>query len=115
MDERAVGQIYNVGEPTTFAEAEWVRMVGQAARWEGEVVVVPKDQLPAHLGFDIDTAQHYVLDTTKIRNELGFEETILHDEALSRTIAWERNNPPADLDPKKFDYAAEDRVLANLT
>lgn len=50
MDERAVGQVYNVGEPAAFAEAEWVRMVGQAAGWGGEVVVVPKDQLPAHLG-----------------------------------------------------------------
>lgn len=114
MDDRAAGQIYNVGEPTAFTEAEWVRKVGQAAGWEGDVVAVPKDRLPAHFRLDIDTAQQYILDTTKIRDELDYEETILHEEALSRTIAWERDNPPEELDPKEFDYATEDLVLANL-
>lgn len=115
MDERAAGQIYNVAEVTAFTEAEWVRMIGQTAGWEGDVVVAPKDRCPAHLGFGIDTAQQYVLDTSKIRNELGYEETVAHDEALSRTITWERDHPPEDLDLEKFDYAAEDRVLADLT
>jgi nucleoside-diphosphate-sugar epimerase len=112
MDERSAGEIYNVAEPVVFTEADWVRMVAHAAGWEGEVVVVPKDQLPPHLGFDIDTDQHYVLDTTKIRTELGYKEAVSHDEALAKTIAWERDNPPEEIDPGKFDYAAEDRVLA---
>jgi hypothetical protein len=36
------------------------------------------------------------------------------DEALRRTIAWERANPPSSLDPAHFDYAAEDATLAAL-
>jgi nucleoside-diphosphate-sugar epimerase len=111
MDERSAGEIYNVAEPVAFTEADWVRMVGQAAGWEGEIVVVPKNQLPGHLGYDIDTSQHYVLDSTKIRRDLGFKEGVLHEEALAKTIAWERANPPEVIEPEKFDYEAEDRVL----
>ena len=36
------------------------------------------------------------------------------DIALERTIAWERENPPAPLDQKQFDYAAEDLALSAL-
>jgi hypothetical protein len=32
------------------------------------------------------------------------------DEALERTIEWERTHPPA-IDPAQFDYAAEDAAL----
>jgi hypothetical protein len=36
------------------------------------------------------------------------------DEALRGTIAWERAHPPTEVDPARFDYAAEDRALAEL-
>ncbi len=35
-------------------------------------------------------------------------EPVPLDEAIRRTIAWERANPPAEIDPDQFDYAAED-------
>jgi hypothetical protein len=40
------------------------------------------------------------------------------DEALRRTVAWERAHPPEALHPRvhrPFDYAAEDAALAALT
>jgi hypothetical protein len=51
-------------------------------------------------------------DTTRLRRELGYEEPVSEEEALHRTIAWERANPPGQLDPAQFDYAAEDRALS---
>jgi hypothetical protein len=30
-------------------------------------------------------------------------------------VAWERANPPSELDPAMFDYAAEDTVLSELS
>jgi nucleoside-diphosphate-sugar epimerase len=113
-DERAAGQIYNVGETETLSEAEWVKEIGRAAGWSGQVVVVSKERLPTHLLTDTDTDQHLVVDTTRIRKELGYDEPVSRDEALRRTIAWERAHPPATVDPGQFDYAAEDAVLAEL-
>jgi nucleoside-diphosphate-sugar epimerase len=112
VDDRATGRIYNVAEPEALPEAEWVRRIGQAARWDGEVVVMPKDRMPAHLIGTEDFDQHWVVDTLRIRVELGCHELVSRDEALHRTIEWERAHPPAKVDPKAFDYAAEDAVLA---
>lgn len=112
--DRAAGRIYNVGERETLTWAEWVRAIGHAADWDGKVVVVSRDRLPTHLVPDENTAQHLVVDTTRIRDELGYREHVSREEALRRTIAWERTHPPEQVDPEQFDYAAEDAVLADL-
>jgi nucleoside-diphosphate-sugar epimerase len=113
-DERASGRVYNVGEDHALTEAEWVRAIGRAASWEGEVVVVLRDRLPISLRWWGDAAmeQEWAVDTSRLRAELGYAEVVPHDEALRRTVAWERANPPADFPPALFDYAAEDAVLA---
>jgi nucleoside-diphosphate-sugar epimerase len=111
-DERATGRIYNAGEAEALSEAQWARAIGVAAGWNGKVVIVPKDRVPAHLVRDIDTAQHLVVDTTRIREELGYTEPVSRDEALRRTVAWERAHPPQAVDPQAFNYAAEDALLA---
>ena len=113
-DERARGRIYNLGEPHTLKESEWVRAVGQAAGWMGKVIIVPKDKLPEHLNTPFDYEHDLEIDTSRIRRELGYAERISREEALRQTVAWERANPPTEVDPKQLDYAAEDVVLATL-
>jgi hypothetical protein len=55
-----------------------------------------------------------VVDTTRIRAELGYMEVVPQEEALRRTVEWQRANPPEKYDPKEFDYATEDTILAEL-
>jgi nucleoside-diphosphate-sugar epimerase len=110
-DERAAGRIYNVAWERTLTEAEWIRRVGETAGWRGEIVAVPSDRLPAHLRPHTDPHDLFV-DTGRIRGELGYREVVGLDEALRRTVAWERTHPPAEVDPAAFDYAAEDAALA---
>jgi nucleoside-diphosphate-sugar epimerase len=112
--ERASGRIYNVGELYTPTLTERVSKLGQIAGWQGKVVVVPRDHLPTHLMVDIDTSQDIVVDTSRIREELGYAEIIPYDEALRRTIEWEQRHPPDLIDPGQFDYPAEDTVLARI-
>lgn len=110
-NERAAGRIYNVGEPFTFTMAEWVEMVGKAAGWQGRVVLVPRGRLPEPLRWGINAEQDIVVDSSRIRSELGYEERVELEEALRRTVAWERAHPPKEIDAKEFDYAAEDTFL----
>lgn len=113
--ERAAGRIYNVAQPEAFSELEWTeRVVAAAAGWSGRVLVTPSEISPAHLKYPGDTRQHWVADSARIRRELGYHERVPLGEALKRTIAWERSHPPAQIDPKKFDYVAEDAALAQL-
>lgn len=114
VDERAAGRIYNVAEPEALPEAEWVQQIGQAAGWSGQVVTVPEDRLPLALRSDYRWEQDWFVDSARIRRELDYTEAIPLDDALRRTVEWERAHPPAEIDPAQFDYAAEDAVLAAL-
>lgn len=111
-DDRASGRTYNVGELEPLTQAEWVRAIGDAAGWHGDVLSVPPEDLPQSLAFDDNTAQEFVCDSSRIRRELGYTEQVPRDEAFRRTVAWERAHPPATLPPDAYDYAAEDRVIA---
>jgi nucleoside-diphosphate-sugar epimerase len=114
MKEEAAGRVYNVGEPQALTLADWIRAIGRAAGWAGEVIPAPQAQLPSALQSSLDGAQDLVADTTRIRVELGYSERVPLDEALRETIAWQRAHPPAQVDPAQFDYAAEDAILARL-
>ena len=87
-DPRTAGRTYNLGERSALTTAEWARHVARAAGWAGEVQV-EADGGPA-LG---SWTQDLVLDTSRLRRELGFEEPVALDEALRRTVEWERRVP----------------------
>ena len=67
--------------------------------------------MPAHLKPRGDVRQHWSVDSSRIRSELGYRERVSREDALARTIAWERANPPARINPAEYDYAAEDAAL----
>ncbi len=110
-DERAAGRIYNVGELNASTLAEWVAQIGEAAGWHGRIVTAPQGTLPEPLRNGINAEQHIIVDTTRIRRELGYKEHVPHNEAMRYTVAWERANPPEKIVPGEFDYALEDRYL----
>ena len=60
------------------------------------MVAVSSELLPdsARTGNDLDFRQNYTVDSSRIRRELGYAEIVPEDQALQRTIAWERLNPP---------------------
>ncbi|HEX8921876.1 MAG TPA: NAD-dependent epimerase/dehydratase family protein, partial [Pyrinomonadaceae bacterium] len=113
-DERAINRVYNVGERDALTESDWVRSIGQVAGWDGEVITAPADSLPEHLAAKVDYAHHLFTDTSRLRTELGYNERRSREEALRRTIEWERANPPAEAFPAELEYAAEDALLEKL-
>jgi nucleoside-diphosphate-sugar epimerase len=110
-DDRAAGKVYNVGEAQVPTVAERVRQIGRIAGWNGKVVPLSADRLPAHLRAPYEPHQDLVVDTRKFRAELGFGEPVSSEEGLRRTIEWERNNPPASGDPGPAEYAAEEALI----
>jgi nucleoside-diphosphate-sugar epimerase len=110
FSERASGRVYNVAEPETFSELEWARLLAAAVWWTGEFVVVDDGDAPASVRIAANFAQHLVADTTRIRSELAYREPVAREEAIRRAIAWEREHPPATVNPAQFDYEAEDEV-----
>jgi nucleoside-diphosphate-sugar epimerase len=111
-DPRSAGRIYNVCEEFGFSELEWARKIGAAMQWTGQFVVLAEDQTPSHLRQPGNSAQHWAASSERIRRELGYTEPVPLDEAIGRTIEWERNHPPPEEFMPKFDYQAEDAALA---
>ena len=111
-DNRAARRIYNVCEEPSFSELEWVRKIASEMRWEGEFVILPVERTPRHLLKPGNAAQHWTASSTRIRRELGYEESVTIEEAIRRTIRWEREDPPAAALLEQFDYAAEDAAVA---
>jgi nucleoside-diphosphate-sugar epimerase len=110
VNARAAGRIYNVGEPDSLSELEWAGRIASAAGWHGRLVTLPAERTPPHLLMPGNTDQHWSIDTTRIREELGYRETIAQAEAIRRTIDWERANPTTS-SPHPVDYEAEDAAL----
>jgi nucleoside-diphosphate-sugar epimerase len=111
VDTRAAGRVYNVGDAESPTELEWAERVASAAGWRGRFVTLPADRMPPQLVMPGNTDQHWTIDTTRIRQELGYREPVAEPEAIRRTIEWERANPTAS-SPHAFDYAAEDAALS---
>jgi nucleoside-diphosphate-sugar epimerase len=110
---QAMGRVYNVCEADSFGELDWARKIAAASGWDGEFVVLPHDRTPKHLLWPGNTAQHIVASSDRIRKELGYRELLPRDDAIRRTIDWERANPPAQ-PLAQFDYEAEDAALAQF-
>ncbi len=108
------GQIFNVGEVAALRTIDWVRELGRITGWEGEIVVLPIEQMPDPAVPPFSTIQPLVVDTSKIRQVLGYQECVAREEAIRRTVTWERENPPERTDAIGSAYCSEDRVLKEM-
>jgi nucleoside-diphosphate-sugar epimerase len=111
-DDRATRRIYNVCEEPSFSELEWAEKIAHEMQWPGDFVVLPAERTPAHLLRPGNADQHWTTSSARVRRELGYEEPVPLNEAIRRTILWEKENPPADSFLTRFDYAAEDAAIA---
>jgi nucleoside-diphosphate-sugar epimerase len=82
-DPRAAGGTFNLGEPDALTEIEWIRAIGAASGWRGQVVADPATppSLPACWRVDL------VADSSRLRDRLGFREPVARTEGLRRTLA----------------------------
>ena len=83
-DRRTGGRIYNIGEEVVPTTRERLEAFAQIFGWSGTVEVAP-DDMP------LDFRQDMAVSTARFRRELGYADLISVEEAVSRTIAWERS------------------------
>jgi nucleoside-diphosphate-sugar epimerase len=86
-----VGEIYNLADNKIFSELEWNQIIGKLMNWNGEFLITHEDN-GSELVKAANLDQHLVVDSTKIRKELGFTETISLETGLLNTIQWEVNH-----------------------
>ena len=62
---KAAGRIYNLAEPQSFSEVEWVERIARVAEWTGSVLSAPVDLIPAHLKLPYNSAQHWTMSSAR--------------------------------------------------
>jgi nucleoside-diphosphate-sugar epimerase len=117
--EAASGRIYNCADDEVLSLRQVVEIVAAALGRPLEVVDMPWElALPARPLVGQTLPTHRVVDTSRIRAELGYRDVVPAREALVRTARWLADHRPRPggveervlQDP--FDYAAEDRLVA---
>jgi nucleoside-diphosphate-sugar epimerase len=102
----AANNIYNVAE-NNFEEKEWVQSISKCMNWNGNILVVPSGVVP----LDFNPLQHLDLSSSKIREELGYQEIVPFQEGLRRTIEWENSHYPEQIQEGQFNYEREDEII----
>jgi nucleoside-diphosphate-sugar epimerase len=106
---------YNVGDRSPTAIADLVATMAAAAGWTGRIVAVPAEALPEPMRPGAGLTQGLILDSSRIREELAFDEPVSSATGIARAVEWMREHPPTPDDPMgrlELDYAAEDAILA---
>lgn len=115
--DTSAGRVYNVADDELFSRLQIVQIVEEELGHHFEHINLPFEVAgPAYPTIHHHSSQHRIIDTTRIRNELGYRDVVAPDEALRRTVRWQVAHLPNDherlmqvlQDP--FDYAAEDRL-----
>lgn len=110
--DQAAGRVYNVGESDVPSTADRLNRIGQLMGWGGQLVRLPDEQLPPHLRAPYRPTQDLVLDTGRIRTELGFTEADPAEVGLRRTLEWELSQPALPGDPNPQLYALEEEAVS---
>jgi nucleoside-diphosphate-sugar epimerase len=87
-----------------------VQEIAAGLEWDGDVVVADPDVLPPDLRVPLP-AQDLFANTSRIRRELGYVESIPRRIALQRAVEWERAEQHGEPSP---DYTSEDAALRSL-
>ncbi|MFC1944354.1 NAD-dependent epimerase/dehydratase family protein [Chloroflexota bacterium] len=119
--EVSAGQVYNIAdESLTLTTREWIRLLAHVLDHEFEFVEIPFDMLPPTFA-DAPTQAllpyHQVLDLSKIKRDLGYQDVVPVAEGIEMTARWYWDNPlPPSGEMEQalgspFNYEAEDRFI----
>jgi nucleoside-diphosphate-sugar epimerase len=115
----SAGRVYNVSDDELFSLRQQAEVVGAELGHRFDVVDLPFEAArPAYPLLQTHSAQDRLVDTTRLRTELGYHDLVDPLDALRATVRWQAQHLPAQherlamLLQDPFDYAAEDQLVA---
>lgn len=114
-----MGEVFNCGDDEKLTIRQVAEIITDELGHDWELVNMPAQfAICARPLMQNYRTTHRVMDTTKLRTLLGYEDVVPAREAVRRATRWLVENPPARggyeetalQDP--FDYEAEDRLVA---
>jgi nucleoside-diphosphate-sugar epimerase len=117
--DAAAGLVFNCGDDEVLSIRQVIEIIAAELGYDLEIISMPHEiATPARPLLAQPAVTHRVLDTSLLRNRLGYRDVVPARDAVARTARWLVDNPVAPgaaeeivlTDP--FDYEAEDRLVA---
>lgn len=120
--DASAGKAYNVGDDTQLTYRQIVEIISSEMQYDWNLISLPDVPAVRHAAFNPlprnTIPDHRLVDTFKIRKELGYRDVVHPVEGVRRTVRWLLDNPVERggsterrmLD--SFDYDAEDQLAA---
>jgi len=84
FEKGKIGEVYNIGASTEMPNIEIIKLILRKLGKSEEMIEYVKDR-PGH-------DRRYAINSSKIKNELGWEPLFSFEEAISKTIEWYIDN-----------------------
>jgi len=84
FEKGRIGEVYNIGASTEMPNIEIIKLILNKLGKSEEMIEYVKDR-PGH-------DRRYAIDSSKIKNELGWEPRFSFEKAISKTIEWYIDN-----------------------
>ncbi len=84
FEKGMIGEVYNIGASTEMPNIEIIKLILNKLGKSEDMIDFVKDR-PGH-------DRRYAIDSSKIKNELGWEPLFSFEEAISKTIEWYIDN-----------------------
>ena len=84
FEKGRIGEVYNIGASNEMPNIQIVKLILQHLNKSEELIQYVKDR-PGH-------DRRYAIDSSKIKNELGWQPEFMFEEAIAETIDWYLGN-----------------------
>lgn len=118
----SAGQVYNCADDVQYNVRQWVELIASCMSAEIEVAGIPAAVAPmvkaVHIPSTMSVCDQMILDTGKVRGQLGYHDVVSPKQALMELVEWYAAHPIAPTDHPAgfvdtFDYPLEDRLLVS--
>lgn len=104
------GEVFNIGEQTTWSMRLWVQRILEAAQSDAELVEVADEAIPEDMSLTSGRlTQHVLVDTSKARALLGYSDSDAMT-AVRSSVGWHLSHPPP---AQAADFSADDAALGH--
>lgn len=119
--EASAGQIYNIGDDVQLTFRQIAEVIADEMRYDWDIVSLPDVPPVRDVAFNPMLRGTFpdsrMVDTYKVRHELGYVDQVHPVEAIRRTVRWLVENPlerGGSIEQRmldSFDYDAEDGLI----
>jgi len=88
---RAIDTVFNIGECIPVDKLTWAERIAECLSWTGEIQICDDTNCDFAQSLEaLDLSVPFLIDSTRIRKELGYSEPVSIPDGLQRTISDER-------------------------